>query len=59
MFVYELSDEINHIIMHSEFAEVTIGKTKIRFFHKYFLNKDILLNIIHKAFTFSTCIHEI
>ena len=28
MLVYELSDDITHITMHLEFAELTVGKTE-------------------------------
>ena len=39
---------------------MTVGKTENSFFfHKYFLNKDISLNITHKAIIFSACIYEI
>ena len=59
MLVYELSDDINHIKMHLEFAEITARKNKNSFFHKHIFNMDISLNIAHKANTFSTSIHEI
>ena len=31
MLVYELSDDINHIKMHWEFAEITVRKKKKKF----------------------------
>ena len=58
MLVYELSDDINHIKMPCEFAEIIARKNDF-FFPKHFLNMDISLNITCKAFKFSTCIHEI
>ena len=49
MLVYELSDDINHINMHSEFAEIIVRKKLKSYFHKHFLNMDFSLNIPDKA----------
>ena len=37
MLVYELSDDINHIKMHWELAEIIVMKNKKSFFHDFFL----------------------
>ena len=42
MFVYELSDCINHITMHLEFAEMTVGKTENSFFSIIFFKQEYL-----------------
>ena len=52
MLVYELSDDINHIKMHWEFAEIIVRKNKKSFFHKQILNMDISLNIPYRAMEF-------
>ena len=52
MLVYELSDDINHIKMHWEFAEIIVRKNKKSFFHEHFLNMDISLNIPYRAMKF-------
>ena len=36
MLVYGLSDDINHIKMHLEFAEMTVRKTENSFFSQIF-----------------------
>ena len=59
MLVYELSDDINHIKMHWELAEIIVMKNKKSFFHDFFFNMDISLNIPDKALKFLTCIYEI
>ena len=52
MSVYELSDDVNHIKMHWEFAEIIVRKNKKSFFQECFLNMDILLNISYRAMQF-------
>ena len=52
MLVYELSDDINHIQMHWEFAEIIVRKNKKSFFHEHFLNMDISLIVPYKALKF-------
>ena len=52
MLVYEISDDINHIKMHWEFAEIIVVKNKISFFQEHFLNMDISLNIPYRAMKF-------
>ena len=42
MLVYELSDDINHITMHLEFAEMTVGKTENSFFSIIFFEQGYL-----------------
>ena len=59
MLVYELSDDINHIQMHWEFAEIIATKNKKSFFHTKKLNMDISINISYRAMKFETHIHEI
>ena len=52
MLVYELSDDINHIQMLWEFAEIIVRKNKKLFFHEHFLNMDISLIVPYKALKF-------
>ena len=52
MLVSELSDDISHIKMHWEFAEIIVKENKKSFFHKHILNMDISPNIPYKAFKF-------
>ena len=52
MLVYELSDDINHIKMHREFAEIIVRKNEKSFFHDHFSNMDISLNIPYRAMKF-------
>ena len=42
MLVYEVSDDINHITMHLEFAEMTVGKTDIFCFSITFFEQGYL-----------------
>ena len=49
MLVNELSDDINYIKMHWEFAEIIVRKNKKSFFHGKSLNMDISLNISCKG----------
>ena len=42
MLVYELSDDINHIIRHLEFVEMTVGKTEYLFFSIIFFEQGYL-----------------
>ena len=50
MLVYELSDDIDHMKMHCEFAEIIVRKNKKTFFNDFVLNMDSSLNIPYKAF---------
>ena len=59
MLVYELSDDINYIKMHWEFAETIVRKNKKSFFHEKSLNIDISLNISYKGLKFLEYTHEI
>ena len=43
--VCELSDDIKHIYIYWEFAKIEARKNENLFFHEYFLNIDISLNI--------------
>ena len=52
MSIYELSNDIDHIKMHWEFAEIIVRKDENVFFHKHFLNMDFPLNIPYNAFKF-------
>ena len=52
MLVYELSDDINHIKMHGEFAEIIVRKNKKLYFYEHFLNMDYSLNIPYRALKF-------
>ena len=52
MLVYELSDDINHIKMQWEFAEIIVRKNKISFFREHFLNMDISINIPYRVMKF-------
>ena len=42
MLVYEPSDDINHITMHLEFAEMMVGKTDNSFFSIIFFEQEYL-----------------
>ena len=59
MIVYRLSDDINHITMHGEFAEILVRKKENVYFYKHFSNMDISLNIQFKALRFSTYTYQI
>ena len=43
MLVYELSDDINHIKMHWEFAEIIVRKNKKSFFESTFFEHGYLI----------------